>query len=76
VGDERKTEELLGQILQVQRQHLEEYKRVTSRSLEMQREGVETQARHVRMYRRFIIAGSIVIGILAIYLFWLSAQLP
>lgn len=37
------TEQLLAQILEVQRTHLEEYKRVTSQSLDLQRQGVETQ---------------------------------
>jgi hypothetical protein len=76
VADDKKTEELLGQILEIQRQHLEEYKRVTAQSLELQRQGVQTQTGHVRMYRRFIAAASVVGGILAIYLVWLSLQLP
>ena len=76
MADERNTEELLGRILEVQRQHLEEYKRVTSQSLELQRQGVDTQARHVRMYRTFIVAGGVVFAILVVYLLWLSAKLP
>jgi hypothetical protein len=76
MADDRKTEELLSQMLEVQRQHLEEYKRVTSLSLELQRQGVETQARHVRMYRRFMVAGGILVGILTAYIFWLSRSLP
>ena len=76
MADERNTEELLGRILEVQRQHLEEYKRVTSQSLELQRQGVDTQARHVRMYRKFIVAGGVVFAILVVYLLWLSAKLP
>lgn len=42
VADDKKSEELLSQILDVQRQQLEEYRRVTSQSLELQRQGVET----------------------------------
>ena len=76
MADERRTEQLLGEILEVQRQHLEEYKRVTSQSLELQRQGVDTQARHVRMYRKFIVAGTVVIATLVVYLLWLSAKLP
>ena len=76
MADERTTEQLLGEILEVQRQHLEEYKRVTSQSLELQRQGVDTQARHVRMYRKFIVAGTVVIATLVVYLLWLSAKLP
>ena len=72
MNSDSRTEELLAEILDTQRTHLEEYRRVTSDSLELQRQAVETQARHVRMYLRLAIAASIVVvGVLA-YVLWLS----
>lgn len=76
MSDQKRSEELLSQILEVQRQHLEEYKRVTSQSLEMQRRGVEAQARHVGLYRWVIGAGGLIAAGLLIYLVWLSRLLP
>ena len=40
-----RTEQLLNEILETQRAHLEEYKRVTAESLRLQRQAVEAQAR-------------------------------
>jgi hypothetical protein len=68
-----RSEQLLAEILEVQRAHLEEYKRVTSQSLELQRQAVETQARHIRMYRRFVIAMAIVVVGLIAYAAWLGS---
>ena len=71
-----KIAELLTQILEVQRAHLEEYKRVTSQSLELQRHAVETQSRHVLLYRRVIVVAAIVIVGLGGYALWLSRLIP
>jgi len=72
MNENDRTEQLLSQILDAQRAHLEEYKRVTTQSLDLQRQGVETQSRHVRLYRRVILIGAIVmVGLLA-YVVWLS----
>lgn len=71
-SDDR-SEQLLSEILVVQRAHLEEYKRVTSQSLELQRTATEAQARHLRMYRRVIAAGGVVIGVLILYALWLGS---
>lgn len=69
---DRQSEDLLAEILETQRAHLEEYRRVTSDSLELQRRAVETQTRHVRLYLRLAIAASIVgLGLIA-YVLWLS----
>ena len=70
-----RTEQLLAEILEVHRAHLEEYKRVTSQSLEMQRQATEAQTRHIRMYRRAMVAGSVVIGVLILYALWLGSLL-
>jgi hypothetical protein len=69
--DDRKGQ-LLTEILETQRAHLEEYKRVTSESLRLQRQGVETQARYIRLLRPFLIAGAVlIVGVLA-YVLWLT----
>lgn len=72
MNSNERTEQLLAEILETQRAHLEEYRRVTSQSLELQRRAVETQARHIRLYRRFVVAGTIVIIGLIAYVIWLS----
>lgn len=72
MNDNDQVEQLLTQILEVQRAHLEEYKRVTWQSLELQRHAVETQSRHVLLYRRVIVAIAIIVVGLGGYLLWLS----
>jgi hypothetical protein len=67
-----RSEELLAKILETQRAHFEEYKRVTSESLAMQRQATEAQARHLRVYKKVIIAGSVIIVALIAYALWLS----
>ena len=76
MNDDPRTEQLLSQILEAQRAHLEEYKRVTSESLSLQRQGVETQSRHVRLYRRVLAALAIVLVALVGYVIWLSRMIP
>ena len=66
---------LLTRILEVQRAHLEEYKRVTSQSLELQRHAVEMQSRHVLLYRRVLLVGAILIVGLLGYVVWLSRHI-
>jgi len=70
--DNERVEQLLAQTLEVQRAHLDEYKRVTAQSLELQRNAVETQNRHVRLYRRVIAVSVVVIVALLVYVVWLS----
>ena len=76
MNDSDRIEQLLTQLLDVQRAHLEEYKRVTSQSLELQRSAVETQSRHVLLYRRVIVAAAIIIVGLGGYVLWLSRLIP
>lgn len=72
MNENGEVKQLLAQILEAQRAHLEEYKRVTSQSLELQRNAVETQSRHVLLYRRVIVVAAILILGLAGYVVWLS----
>lgn len=74
--DNDRIERLLEQILETERAHLDEYKRVTSQSLELQRNAVETQLRHVRLYRRVLIVSAIIIVALIAFVAWLSRLIP
>jgi hypothetical protein len=66
------TEQLLEQILEVERAHLEEYKRVTSQSLEMQRRAVDSQLGYLRILKPIVVIGVGVVAVLIVYLLWLS----
>ena len=70
--DTERTQKLLNEILEVQRAHLDEYKRVTSESLRLQRQAVESQARYIRLLRPMLIVGAVVIAGLLVYVLWLS----
>jgi len=67
-----RSEQLLNEILETQRAHLEEYKRVTSESLRLQRQAVEAQIRYIRLLRPMLIVGGAVIAGLIVYVLWLS----
>ena len=67
-----RTEQLLNEILETQRAHLEEYRRVTAESLRLQRQAVESQLRYIRLLRPMLIAGGVVIAGLIVYVLWLS----
>ena len=67
-----RAEQLLTEILEVQRSHLEEYKRVTSESLQLQRRAVDTQIRYIRLLQPMLIVGAVVVAGLIVYLLWLS----
>ena len=67
-----RTEQLLKDILETQRAHLEEYKRVTGESLRLQRQAVDAQLRYIRLLRPMLIAGAVVVSGLIVYVLWLS----
>ena len=67
-----RTEQLLKEILETQRAHLEEYKRVTAESLRLQRQAVDAQHRYIRLLRPMLIAGAVVVAGLIVYVLWLS----
>jgi ferric-dicitrate binding protein FerR (iron transport regulator) len=73
--DESRSEQLLAEILATQREHLEEYRRAASQSLDMQRSPVETQLRHVRLHKRLALAGGAIILALLVFVLWLSMSL-
>jgi hypothetical protein len=65
-------EQLLAEILEVQRSQLDEYKRVTSESLQLQRRAVDAQVRYIRLLRPMLIVGAVVVAGLIVYVLWLS----
>ena len=69
---DNRTEQLLNEILETQRAHLEEYKRVTAESLRLQRQGVESQVRYIHLLRPMLIVGAVVVAGLIVYVLWLS----
>ena len=74
MNESPRTEQLLSEILETQRAHLDEYKRVTSQSLDLQRQGVDTQSRHVRLYRRVLYVLALVLAGLVVYIAWLTRR--
>ena len=72
MADNSRTEQLLNEILETQRAHLEEYKRVTTESVRLQRQAVEAQGRYVRLLRPTLIVGAVVVAGLIVYVLWLS----
>ena len=70
--ESNKTEQLLEQILEVERAHLAEYKRVTSESLDLQRRAVNSQLGYLRILKPALLIGAIVIAALIVYILWLS----
>jgi hypothetical protein len=72
MADTDRTEQLLNEILQTERAHLEEYKRVTAESLRLQRQAVEAQGRYIHLLRPALIVGAVVVAGLIVYVLWLS----
>lgn len=72
MADNDRTEQLLNEILQTGRAHLEEYKRVTAESLRLQRQAVEAQGRYIHLLRPALIVGAVVVAGLIVYVLWLS----
>lgn len=65
--------ELLREIRDIQTEHLNEYKRVTQRSLELQERAVEWQEKLSTLYVRVIIASAIlVLGIVSVIIYLIS----
>ena len=62
--------QLLTEIRDVQRDHLDEYKRVTERMLEIQGEAVRQQIAIGSLYKRVVFVGAVLILGLLLYLFF------
>ncbi|HEU5238123.1 MAG TPA: hypothetical protein VFU37_13385 [Pyrinomonadaceae bacterium] len=61
---------LLTEIRDAQREHLAEYRKVTQESLALQKQAVSRQEQIVRLYRRVVIAGAVLIVFLLVFLFY------
>jgi cytochrome c-type biogenesis protein CcmH/NrfG len=71
--DTNDIKELLVELRDLQREHLAEYRNVTQRSLELQQKAVARQEQVVKLYRRMVVAGAVVITAivgLIVYLIW------
>jgi CHASE3 domain sensor protein len=63
---------LLLEIRDIQREHLEEYRRVTQESLELSRRAVRRQEQLGRLYQRVVVVGALVLTALGVFLAWIS----
>ncbi len=71
--EERDFVHLLAEIRDLEREHLEEYRRVTQESLELQRRAVLRQEQLGRLYRRVVATGGLLIAAAVIYLIWFGS---
>jgi cytochrome c-type biogenesis protein CcmH/NrfG len=65
-----RTERLLEEIRDVQRDHFAEYRRVTEQSLELQRRAVARQEQVSQLYKRIVVlAGAVLVGLLSLLVY-------
>ncbi len=74
--DQSRVETLLEEIRDAQRESLEEYKRVTSQSLELQQKAVNRQEQLGKTYRYALIASAILVVGIVILIFYVLQFLP
>jgi len=74
--DQKRIETLLEEIRDAQRESLDEYKRVTSQSLELQARAVTRQEQLGKTYRAALIASAILIIGIILLIFYLLQYLP
>jgi hypothetical protein len=74
--DQKRIETLLEEIRDAQRESLDEYKRVTSQSLELQARAVARQEQLGKTYRAALIASAILIIGIILLIFYLLQYLP
>ena len=74
--DQSRVEKLLEEIRDAQRESLEEYKRVTSQSLELQQKAVNRQEQLGKTYRIALIASAILVIGIVILIFYVLQFLP
>ena len=74
--DQKRIETLLEEIRDAQRESLDELKRVTSRSLELQQRAVNRQEQLAKTYRIALIASAtLIVGIIGL-IFYLLQYIP
>jgi hypothetical protein len=69
-----RTQELLEEIRDAQREHLAEYRRVTQRSLDLQQRAVERQQEVSRLYKRIVVLGGGLVVVLMTLLLYLLVR--
>ena len=69
-----RTHKLLEEIRDAQREHLAEYRRVTQQSLDLQQRAVDRQQELGRLYRRIVLLGGGLVGVLMILLLYLLVR--
>jgi len=74
MDSENEVRQLLKEILDTQREHLAEYRRVTERSLELQQRAVARQEQIGQVYRRVLTVGGGLVAILLVLLVYLLAR--
>jgi len=74
--DQGRVEKLLEEILDVQREQLEQYKNVTKRSLELQQTAVGRQEQIGKIYRIALIVSAVVVAGIFGLVFYLLQYLP
>ena len=72
-GDDR-TDKLLEEIRDVQREHLAEYRRVTQQSLELQKGALARQEQIRLMSRRIVLFGGVLFAVLLSLLLYLLVR--
>lgn len=66
---------LLIEIRDIQRDHFDEYRRVTAEQLNLTRQAVERQEQHARLYRRAVLCCAVLLAGVVGYLLWLSGMI-
>ncbi len=69
-----RTERLLEEIRDTQREHLAEYRRVTHELLALQERALERQRQLGHVYRRIVLVGAGLVGILLVLLVYLLVR--
>lgn len=67
--------ELLAELRDIQREHLDEYRKVTQRSLELQQQAVSRQEQLARLYRRVLLAGAALVVFIITLIIYLLGRL-
>jgi len=69
-----RSQKLLEEIRDLQREHLAEYRRVTQQSLELQQRAVERQQLLGHLYKRMLVFGGVLVIALMILLLYLLVR--
>jgi cytochrome c-type biogenesis protein CcmH/NrfG len=73
--ESQEIKELLTEIRNTQREHLDEYKRAAQRSLELQQQAVNRQEQIGRLYKRIVFSGALLIVFIIVLIIYLLGKL-